>query len=85
MFFGPSFNGQKCKAQLKMASIRIAQQTNKKTQLIKGLKREIAQLLADNKEEKARIRTEHIIREDFVMEVYETISLLWSCCMSACR
>ena len=76
MFFGPSFNGQKCKAQLKMASIRIAQQTNKKTQLIKGLKREIAQLLADNKEEKARIRTEHIIREDFVMEAYETISLL---------
>eukprot|EP00943_MAST-04B_sp_MAST-4B-sp1_P009625 g9625.t1 len=76
MFFGPSFNGQKCKAQLKMASIRIAQQTNKKTQLIKTLKREIAQLLANNKEEKARIKTEHIIREDFVMEAYETIALL---------
>ena len=76
MFFGPSFNGQKCKAQLKMASIRISQQSNKKTQQIKALKREIAQLLSINKEEKARIKTEHIIREDFVMEAYETLSLL---------
>ena len=76
MFFGPSFNGQKCKAQPKMASIRISQQSNKKTQQIKALKRDLAQLLSTNQEEKARIKTEHIIREDFVMEAYETLSLL---------
>ena len=76
MFFTQSFNGHKCKAQLKMATIRISQQTNKKTQLMKMQKREIAKLLADGKEEKARIKTEGIIREDFIMEAYEVLSLL---------
>jgi|MDTB01.2.fsa_nt_gb hypothetical protein len=76
MFFSPRFNHQKCKAQLKMATIRIAQQTNKKTQLMKIQKRNIAQLLTDGKEEKARIKTEAIIREDFVIEAYEVLSLL---------
>lgn len=64
---------------LKMAVQRIQIHKNKKTQQNSREKREVAKLLAANprpKEEKARIRCEGIIREDFLIEAYEIIELL---------
>ncbi len=75
-WFGPSFSASKCKPQLKMACQRVKLITNKKTQLMKIQKKDIAKLLGDNKEEKARIRTEAVIREDFKLEAYDILSLL---------
>lgn len=59
-----------------MAIQRIQLLNNKKTQAVKLQKREIANLLRDEKEEKAVIRVEHIIREDYHMEGYELLELL---------
>lgn len=44
--------------------------------MIKKEKREIATLLSNEKEEKARIKVEHIIRSDFTIEAYEILELL---------
>mmetsp|Transcript_8740 Transcript_8740/g.11090 ORF Transcript_8740/g.11090 Transcript_8740/m.11090 type:complete len:144 (+) Transcript_8740:79-510(+) len=70
------FNPDKLKPYLKMAVHRFEILNNKKTNLIKQEKRTIAQLLADEKEEKARIKVEHVIRQDFTIEAYEILELL---------
>jgi vacuolar protein sorting-associated protein IST1 len=59
-----------------MATQRIRLAVNKKSNGLKHQKREIATLLGDQKIEKARIKVEHIIREDFNIEAYEIIELL---------
>lgn len=74
--FGSGFSTTKLKPQLKMASQRIALKINQKTQQNKMVKKEVAQLLGDSKEEKAKIKVEHVIREDFVIEAYEIVQLL---------
>jgi hypothetical protein len=73
-FYG--YNENKLKPYLKMAVQRIQIASNKKSISVKHQKREIAQLLADHKDEKARIKVEHIIREDFIIEAYEMLELL---------
>lgn len=70
------FNQDKLKPHLKMAVQRFGILNNKKTNLIKGEKRAIAELLRIGKEEKARIRVEHVIRQDFTIEAYEILELL---------
>jgi len=55
---------------------RIQIANNKKVTSVKHQKREISQLLADGKVEKARIKVEHIIRDDFIIEAYEILELL---------
>jgi hypothetical protein len=70
------YSESKLKAQLKMASHRINVANNKRTNAAKHAKREIATLLGDHKDEKARIRAEHIIREDFMIESYELLGLM---------
>uniref|UniRef100_A0A7S2BH55 IST1 homolog n=1 Tax=Florenciella parvula TaxID=236787 RepID=A0A7S2BH55_9STRA len=76
--FFESFNPDKFKPYLKQAVHRFAIVKNKKTNLIKADKREIAGLLANVpcKEEKARIRVEKVIREDFTIEAFEILELL---------
>ena len=59
-----------------MAVQRIQLSNNKKTTSVKHQKREVSTLLADHKDEKARIKVEHIIRDDFVIEAYEILELL---------
>lgn len=61
---------------LKMAKHRIGISNNKKSAAVKSQKREIAKLLGDQKEEKARITVEHVIREDFLIEAQELLELL---------
>lgn len=70
------FRVSKLKPNLKMAEQRLGILTSKKTNLIKTQKRDIASLLREGKEEKARIRVEHLIRMDFTIEAYELIGLL---------
>jgi len=75
-FFWYSFSEKRIKPSLKMAVQRIKIVINKKSSQLKHQKREIALLLSENKTEKARIKVEHIIREDFLIESYELIELL---------
>ena len=70
------FQESKLKSHLKMAVHRIALQVNKKTAAQKHAKREIATLLAEMKDEKARIKVEHVIREDFTIEALGLLELL---------
>ena len=75
-FFFYSFSESKIKPQLKMAVQRIKIVVNKKSSQVKHQKKEIAVLLKENRTEKARIKVEHIIREDFLIESFELIELL---------
>lgn len=70
------FNPNRLKPHLKMSEQRLSIVNHKKTAQIKAQKREIAELLRIGKEEKARIRVEHLIRCDFTIEAYELLGLL---------
>lgn len=59
-----------------MASHRINVANNKRSNGAKHAKREIATLLREGKDEKALIKVEHIIREDFMVESYELLGLM---------
>ena len=74
--FGLGYDEKKLKPSLKMASQRIKIIVNKAKMKIQRDQREIARLLEDGKEEKARIRVESVIREDFTMEAMEIVEML---------
>ena len=72
-----SFSVEDLRLNLKLAETRIEQLKNKKTNQLKKQRQEIVSLLRDNKQEElARIRTEHMVREDFNIEVLGIIGLL---------
>ena len=73
--FGLGYDEGKLKSNLKMAMQRCKIVTNKKTAASKIKKKEVAALLDGKKEEKARIQTEALIREDFTIESLEIIGL----------
>jgi vacuolar protein sorting-associated protein IST1 len=75
MFGG--YSESKIKPNLKMAVSRIGMAANKKSALMKQQMREIAKLLSEDppKEEKARIRSEALIRDDVTIEAYEILQL----------
>ncbi|KAI5064424.1 hypothetical protein GOP47_0021094 [Adiantum capillus-veneris] len=73
--FGRSFNSAKCKTSLRLAVSRIKLLRNKRDIQLKQMKRELAQLLQTNQEPSARIRVEHIYREQNIMAAYEVIEL----------
>ncbi|CAM9745312.1 unnamed protein product [Pylaiella littoralis] len=72
---GLVFDENKVKPFLKMSITRLSLLVNKKANHIKISKKEIARLLADGKEEKARIKVEQVIREDFTIEAYDILEL----------
>ncbi|KAF9280519.1 hypothetical protein BGZ68_007188 [Mortierella alpina] len=69
------FNPTRAKVQLKLSVNRLQLLQNKKNMLAQQHRKEIARLLEIGKEESARIRVEHIIREDFSNEALEIIEL----------
>lgn len=69
------FNPNRLKVQLKLAINRLKMLQAKKSSLSQHQRREIATLLDKGKEESARIRVEHIIRQDLVMEALEMLEL----------
>lgn len=73
MFSG--FDSNKLKVQLKLSINRLKMLQQKKHVLNLSQRREIATLLEKGKEESARIRVEHIIREDYNMEAMEMMEI----------
>ncbi|XP_074555635.1 LOW QUALITY PROTEIN: uncharacterized protein LOC141811511 [Curcuma longa] len=70
-----SFKPQKCKTSLKLAVSRIKLLKNKREVLVKQMRRDLAQLLETGQEQTARIRVEHVIREQKTMSAYELIEI----------
>lgn len=63
------------KTNLRLALNRLKLLEKKKTELAQKARREIAEYLATGKEERARIRVEHIIREDYLVEAMEMLEM----------
>ncbi|KAM1529025.1 uncharacterized protein LOC126606039 [Malus sylvestris] len=69
------FNSSKCKMQAKMAVARIKLLRNKRQVVVKQMRRDIALLLQSGQDATARIRVEHVIREQNVLAANEFIEL----------
>lgn len=69
------YNPTRLKVQLKLAINRLKMLQAKKTSLNQQNRREIGTLLEKGKEESARIRVEHIIRDDLFIEAMENLEL----------
>jgi len=74
-FFGDSYNEKKLKANLKLAINRLKLVEKKKTEIALRARKEISDYIKVNKIERARIRVEHIIREDYLVEALEIIEM----------
>eukprot|EP01133_Synstelium_polycarpum_P002449 gene2449-2785_t len=73
--FGPQFDPNQLKVQLKLAVSRIQILKNKKANLVRDEKRHIAELLRNHNEESARIRVETVIRDENLIECYSIIEI----------
>jgi hypothetical protein len=74
--FGGKFNTAKCKTVLRLAMARIKLLRNKRDIQIKQMRRDIAQLLmTSSKEPNARIRVEHVAREQNIGAAYDMMEL----------
>jgi len=66
----------KLKTNLRLAVNRLRLLQKKKTEMAQKARTEIADFLNTDKEDRARIKVETIIREDFVVEAYELLEML---------
>ncbi|KAG7968732.1 hypothetical protein I3843_08G169400 [Carya illinoinensis] len=73
--FRRGFNSSKCKTAAKMAVARIKLLRNKRQVVVKQMRRDIALLLQSGQDATARIRVEHVIREQNVLAANEFIEL----------
>jgi len=74
-FLFGGFDEKKLKANMKMAIHRIRMESHKQTNITKANKKEIAKLIGSDKAELARIKCEHIIRTDDMIEAYGILEL----------
>ncbi|VDK72409.1 unnamed protein product [Litomosoides sigmodontis] len=65
----------KLKTNLRLAINRLKLLEKKKTEMAMKSRTEIADFISNHKEDRARIRVEHIIREDFLVEAYELLEM----------
>ncbi|KAL1563294.1 hypothetical protein AAHA92_05780 [Salvia divinorum] len=70
-----SFNPFKCKTSLKLAASRLKLLRNKKEAQVNQMRREISLLLESGQDQTARIRVEHVIREDKMMAAFDLIGI----------
>ncbi|KAK1551129.1 hypothetical protein Q3G72_030765 [Acer saccharum] len=70
-----SFKSAKCKTSLKLAASRIKLMKNKRDVQVKQLKKELAKLLESGQVQTARIRVEHVVREQKIMAAYELLEI----------
>ncbi|XP_058074034.1 uncharacterized protein LOC131222841 isoform X2 [Magnolia sinica] len=70
-----SFKAGKCKTSLKLAMARVKVLKYKTEAEVKQMKRELALILEAGQEQTARIRVEHVIREEKTMAAYDIIKL----------
>nr|ABY60784.1 hypothetical protein [Carica papaya] len=82
-FFNKGFKAAKCKTLLKLTIPRIRLLRNRREIQIKQMRRDIAKLLETGQEATARIRVEHIIREESMMAAQEILELF--CELTAVR
>lgn len=73
--FNRGLLGAKCKTCLNLAISRIKLLRNKREVQLKQMKKEIAQYIQTGQEAIARIRVEHIIREENISAAYEVLEL----------
>ncbi|KAG4142108.1 hypothetical protein ERO13_D06G113600v2 [Gossypium hirsutum] len=73
--FNKGFKAAKCKTLLKLTIPRIKLLRNRRKIQIKQMRRDIAKLLEIGQEATARIRVEHIIREENIMAAQEILEL----------
>ncbi|KAL5201479.1 hypothetical protein ABZP36_035833 [Zizania latifolia] len=70
-----SFSASKCKTEARMAAARMKLLRNRREAQVRQMRRDIAALLRDRQEDTARIRVEHVIREQNIMAANEIIDL----------
>ncbi|KAL5752381.1 hypothetical protein ACOSQ2_022888 [Xanthoceras sorbifolium] len=73
--FSRGFKSSKCKTAAKMAVARIKLLRNKREAVVRQMRRDIALLLQAKQDATARIRVEHVIREQNVLAANEFIEL----------
>jgi vacuolar protein sorting-associated protein IST1 len=73
--FSGGFRPQKLRVSLKLAINRFKHLEKKKTENAIKARKEIADYLSQGKDERARIRVEHIIREDYLVEAMEILEM----------
>jgi vacuolar protein sorting-associated protein IST1 len=70
---GPNY--VKLKTHLRLAINRLKLLEKKKTELAQKARKEIADYIAAGKSERAKIRVEQIIREDYLVEAMEIVEM----------
>ncbi|KAJ7973737.1 IST1-like protein [Quillaja saponaria] len=75
MLHRKSFKSAKCKTGLKLAVSRIKLLKNKREAHVRQMKRELAQLLESGQDRTARIRVEHVVREEKTKTAYDLIEI----------
>ncbi|EPB72431.1 hypothetical protein ANCCEY_08464 [Ancylostoma ceylanicum] len=65
----------KLKTNLRLAINRLKLMGKKKTEMAMKARTEIADYISSNKADRARIRVEHIIREDYLVEAFEILEM----------
>ncbi|CAI9111021.1 OLC1v1011154C1 [Oldenlandia corymbosa var. corymbosa] len=73
--FRRRFNSSKCKTMAKMAVARVKLLRNKREVVIRQMRRDIAILLEKKQDATARVRVEHVIREQNIMAANEFVEL----------
>ncbi|KAM6223791.1 IST1 homolog [Rhynchocyon petersi] len=73
--FSTGFKADRLRVNLQLVVSRLQLLGKKKTELAQKARKEIADCLAAGKDERARIRVEHIIREDYLVEAMEILEL----------
>lgn len=71
----PSFKAEKLRVNLRLSINRLKLLEKKKTETAMKARREIADYMKAGRIERARIRVEHIIREDYLVEAMEVVEL----------
>ncbi|XP_067905324.1 IST1 homolog isoform X2 [Heterodontus francisci] len=69
------FRPERLRVNLRLVINRLKLLEKKKTELAQKARKEIADYLSTGKDERARIRVEHIIREDYLVEAMEILEL----------
>ncbi|XP_076585874.1 IST1 homolog [Chaetodon auriga] len=72
---GGGFKAERLRVNLRLVINRLKLLEKKKTELAQKARKEIADYLSSAKDERARIRVEHIIREDYLVEAMEILEL----------
>ena len=70
---GPNYN--KLKTNLRLTINRLKLLEKKKTEIAAKSRKEIADYISAGKDDRARIRVEHIIREDYLVEAMELLEM----------